>query len=139
MKLLIDTVASLNFNGALSLSIVTAADRGGYSRTHIASDIISDVTLSSLARDYGAQKGLVASLSVDQLAHKRSLSLQMQSGATLIVDLDQGFGWLEYVGKDKFFDPHGSNQGNVDWLKRLIGRVQRRHAHDSQMVVWRKS
>lgn len=139
LKLLIDTVASLNSKGALSLSIVTAADRGGYSRTHISSDIISDVTLSSLARNYGAQRGLVASLSVGQLAHKRSLSLQMQSGATLIVDLDQGFGWLEYVGRDKFFDPDGSNQGNVDWLRRLIGRVQRRHAHDSQMVVWRKS
>jgi hypothetical protein len=138
LKLLVDTVASLNSAGAPSLSIVTAPDRGGYSRTHIASDITSDVTLSALARDYGAQKGFMASLSIGQLAHKRSLSLRMQSGATLIVDLDQGFGWLEYLGGDKFFDPNGSTLGSAEWLQRLNGRVQRRHAHDSQMVLWRK-
>lgn len=140
LKLLIDTVYALNSAGAPSLSIHTAPDRpGGYSRTHIGSDIVSDVTLSSLARDYGIQKGLTASLLVGQLAHKRSLSLRMASGTTLIVDLDQGFGWLEYVGGDRFFDANGSTQGNAEWLRKLMGRVQRRHAHDSQMVLWRKS
>lgn len=139
LKLLIDTVSSLKPEGSLPFGIATAADRGGYHRTHVASDIMSDTTLASLAQEYGARKGLSTTLSVGQLAHKRSLMLQMKSGVKVVVDLDQGFGWLEYVGRDKYFDPNGSHLRNADWLKMLSGKLQRRHAHDSQMVVWRKS
>lgn len=139
LKLLIDTISTLNSTRAPSLSILTAPDRpSSYSRTHIGSDIESDGTLSSLAQDYGTLKGMKTSLIVGQLAHKRSLSLLMASGATLIVDLDQGFGWLEYAGGDRSFDAGGSTVRNAGLLAKLKGRVQRRHAHDSQMVLWRK-
>ncbi|CCF21881.1 conserved protein of unknown function [Pseudorhizobium banfieldiae] len=139
LKLLVDTVASLNSTGAPSLSILTAPDRSGYSRTHIASDIISDVVLADLARNYAANKGFEAELSVGQLPHKRSLSLHMQSGTTMIVDLDQGFGWLEYNGRERFFDANGSTQRNTEWLRKLMGQVKRRNAYDSQMVLWQKT
>ncbi|MBO9198227.1 DEAD/DEAH box helicase [Rhizobium sp. 16-449-1b] len=138
LKLLVDTVASLNVDGDLALSIVTSSDRGGYSRTHVASDVQSDDTLLGLARDYGTKRGVATTMAVGQLAHKRSLSLRLRSGSTVNVDLDQGFGWLEYVGGDKMFDPGASTLSNADWLQRLRGRVQRRHAHDSQMVLWLK-
>lgn len=56
-----------------------------------------------------------------------------------MVGVDQGLGWLEYPGRDRFFYPDRSVIGNNELLRRLSGRLQRHHAYDSQMVVWLKS
>lgn len=139
VKLLTDTVASLSPDRVAVLTIETSPDRAGnFSRSHIASDIEADSALIEMAEAYGNRCNVDISLVVGQLPHKRSMTLEFNSGASAIVDLDQGFGWLIYEGNDRYFDAKGSAAENARRLQKLSGVVRRRHDHDSQMVVWRR-
>ncbi|TBB97199.1 DEAD/DEAH box helicase [Rhizobium ruizarguesonis] len=140
LKLLIDTVASLNSQNMPTLSITTAHDKdSGYSRTHVGSDVRSDRSLVALASNYASTKKTEAKMYIDQPPHKRSLVLKMQSGCSIVVDLDQGFGWLDYVGSDRSLDLDAPLADIAARMANLRGQVKRRHGRDSQMVLWRKS
>lgn len=138
LRLLIDTIAALTKGNNAPLSIDTAPDkRSDFSRLQVSSDIEGDNTLKALATGLGARRSIKVALSVGQPPHKRSLSLEYASGKRLIVDLDQGFGWLVYDGSDRSFDPGSSPSAMTARIANLAGNVRRRHSHDSQMVVWR--
>lgn len=137
LKLLLDTMKAVAREQALELSIETASDRGGFSRNHVASDAEDNAVLEGLASAYGKQSNLSIKLSVGQPSHKRSLLLRFDSGATVSVDLDQGFGWVSYEGHDRYFDFAAPPGEGAVRLGKLAGKIQRRHGHNSQMVVWR--
>ncbi|WAP70921.1 hypothetical protein [Jiella pelagia] len=111
LKLLIDTIASLaKFCGvqgddSLGVDIMTAPDKGSLSPRHeIISDIEKDEDLAALAACYGDRRDLDVKLLVGQPAHKCSLRLNLKSEKHVIVDLDQGFGWMHYRGDDRSYD-----------------------------------
>jgi len=138
LKLLADTVSSLSSSTKTPLSIMTAADRaGGFSRHNLTSDIEDDSALWAFAQSYGSCCNLDIDLVVGQPLHKRSLSIHFDSGRDIVVDLDQGFGWLVYEGPDKFFNPDDLSDHSARKVSELSGKVRRRHG-DSQMVVWRR-
>lgn len=139
LRLLLDTVTVLAGNEAIAVTIRTSPDKGaGFSRGNVASDIADDDVLISYASAYGDRRNLEVGLAVDQPAHKRSLTLRYANGKNLMVDLDQGFGWLAYDGQDRFFDVTMPPQVAAGRVAALSGTVRRRHQHDSQMVVWRR-
>lgn len=139
LKLLTDTIAGLSAGDTVSLAVQTAPDRaGGFSRGHIGSDVEDDSTLAAIAEAYGKRCKVNVALTISQPAHKRSLVLRFHSGASIIADLDQGFGWIAYDGNDRFFNANDPAHGNGDRLFKLSGKVRRRHDHDSQMVVWKR-
>lgn len=145
LKLLIDTIAStaklLGVAGedALNVSVVTAPDKpSSYARSQLNSDLEDDAELEGLAASYGDRRNLEVKVKIGQPPHKRSLSLNYTSGASINVDLDQGFGWLHFGGKDRLYEQGQPSNSGAIVLDRLVGKVERRHGHDSQMVVWRR-
>ncbi|TPL71382.1 DEAD/DEAH box helicase [Mesorhizobium sp. B2-3-15] len=138
LRLLVDTVSVLTGGETIPLSIETASDKdSGFSRNQVASDITDNDMLDAFAGAYGDRRNLDVKLTVGQPPHKRSLILVYESGRKLIVDLDQGFGWLLYEGLDRSFDAGAAPQVAASRIANLSGRLRRRHDHDSQMVVWR--
>lgn len=145
LKLLIDTVSStakllgVSGNDALDVSIETTPDKpSSYARGQLHSDLQHDAELTALASSYGDRRNLYVKLLVGQPPHKRSLSLRLASGAVIKVDFDQGFGWFNYRGHDRSYEQGQSSTSGALVLDSLAGKVERRHGHDSQMVVWRQ-
>lgn len=138
LRLLVDTVSVLAGGDTIPLSIETAPDKdSGFSRHQVASDITDNRMLDAFAVAYGDRRNLDVKLAVGQPPHKRSLVLAYESDRKLIVDLDQGFGWLVYEGPDRSFDAGAAPHIAASRIASLSGRLRRRHDHDSQMVVWR--
>lgn len=139
LRLLIDAVSALVGGETTPLAIETAPDKdSGFSRHQVVSDIADDDVLNAFVGAYGDQRNLDVRLVVGQPPHKRSLVLSYASGKKLIVDLDQGFGWLAYDGPDRSFDAGAAPYAAASRIANLAGRLRRRHDHDSQMVVWRQ-
>lgn len=135
LRLLLDTIARLNSGNAPELTIQTRAagfDRGGY-RDQVWHDLVDDRALAVLAREYGRSCNVTTSLTIGAPPHKRSLVLEM-AARRIRVDLDQGFGWLQYRGRDSQFDQDDSHENQVRALLDKSGRVEMRR-HASQMVV----
>ena len=132
LRLLIDTLATLA--PSCPLQIETGPDRGGYSRFLLWSDIEDDEALRAFAKAYGAKHSLAVDLEVGSPPHKRTLELTSSSGEILYIDLDQGFGWVTYHGRDKQFDPNAALQVQVQRVVEATGNVLPRHG-PSQMVV----
>lgn len=138
LRLLIDTVSSLSGDEPIPLLIETAPDKNsGFSRHQVASDIADDDVLNAFAGAYGDRRNLDVGLTVGQPPHKRSLAITFASGKKLTIDLDQGFGWMDYDGPDRSFDLRAAPSTAAGRIEGLKGIVRRRHNHDSQMVVWR--
>ncbi|WP_292583900.1 DEAD/DEAH box helicase [Mesorhizobium sp.] len=138
LRLLVDTVSALAGGGTIPLSIETAPDKDSrFSRHQVASDITDDDMLDAFAGAYGDRRNLDVKVAVGQPPHKRSLILVYDADRKLIVDLDQGFGWMVYEGPDRGFDVVAAPHVAASRIANLSGRLRRRHDHDSQMVVWR--
>lgn len=140
LRLLIDTISGLASGKNVALTILTAPDkRPAFSRNRVFSDVADDNLLAGYARAYGAIANLTVDLKIGQPAHKRSLVTYFHSGERRIIDLDQGFGWLELREADTRFDTTKDPDGVAQLLLSLTGELARRHGHDSQMVCWRET
>ena len=137
LRLLIDTVAELSGDHRSALTIETAQDRKSpvHMRRRIWSDVEDDDRLAQLVRSYGETVDVSATVKVGQPPHKRSLELAYTDGPRIIIDLDQGFGWLTYKGNDNSFDPDADPKEQARKLGYCDGRVANRDAYDSQMVI----
>lgn len=139
LRLLVDTIAALADGQPVTLEVETAPDRAsGYARAQVGSDIADDTDLARMAESYGEQAGVSVQLRAAEPAHKRSLRLAFRSGGEVIADLDQGFGWLRYDGRDGLIGTGQDCQEATRRLASLSGKLSRRHGHDSQMVIWKR-